>query len=432
MATLTGQSIASSYEQLLSLPDGGGNTSSLVAVTDGDGGTTFCISLTDASTGKAVLAVDGSHASGTEIQIDNSAGDGDSFLSFQLSGTSVFTMGVDDGDSDKFKIGTTAIGTDTMFELSGNSVTLGNASVTAVYMASDATSDYTTNTHGATVYAGGLHLKKSQLAHDSGGITSPLVVHNSYDDSPDGGQGVGIDLVYSAEDTNYGAVVGRIGTISESGVIGSGGAGHGTQMQFYTLVNGTLTKQVSFSGGDSHSNVSIWGSTDSGATRYGLYLANDGNHANCYGIEIKAGADNASGTTTYVECKDGDGGQVGHISNTSGTFALTDPSDSRLKKNIVDTTLKGVETVDKMKVRDFEWIKSGDKMKAGFIAQELIDAFPSAVTGEDGAMEDILDEDGNKTGERIKPMGVSRDVLVPVLIKAVQELSARVKELEGA
>ena len=46
-------------------------------------------------------------------------------------------------------------------------------------------------------------------------------------------------------------------------------------------------------------------------------------------------------------------------------------------------------------------------------------------------MEDILDEDGNKTGERIKPMGVSRDVLVPVLIKAVQELSARVKELEG-
>ena len=43
----------------------------------------------------------------------------------------------------------------------------------------------------------------------------------------------------------------------------------------------------------------------------------------------------------------------------------------------------------------------------------------------------ILDEDGNKTGERIKPMGVSRDVLVPVLIKAVQELSARISELEG-
>ena len=122
MATLEGQTIAASYEQLLHVDrDGGGNTSSLVSVKDGDNGTTFCISLTDASTGKAVLAVDGSHANGTEIQIDNSATDGDAFLSFQLSGTSKFTMGVDDGDSDVFKIGTTAIGTGTMFVLDTNS-----------------------------------------------------------------------------------------------------------------------------------------------------------------------------------------------------------------------------------------------------------------------------------------------------------------------
>ncbi len=47
------------------------------------------------------------------INIGNSATDGDPILAFQLSGTSAFTMGVDDGDSDKFKIGTTAIGTDT-------------------------------------------------------------------------------------------------------------------------------------------------------------------------------------------------------------------------------------------------------------------------------------------------------------------------------
>ena len=122
MASLNGQTIASSYEQLLHVDrDGGGNTSNLVNVKDGDNGTTFCISMTDASTGKAILAVDGSHANGTEIQIDNSATDGDAFLSFQLSGTSKFTMGVDDGDSDKFKIGTTAIGTGTMFALDTNS-----------------------------------------------------------------------------------------------------------------------------------------------------------------------------------------------------------------------------------------------------------------------------------------------------------------------
>jgi len=130
MATLAGQTIASSYEQLLSLPNGGGNGANLVAITDGDAGTTFCISMTDASTGKAILAVDGSHANGTELQIDNSATDGDAFLSFQLGGTSKFTMGVDDGDSDKFKIGTTAIGTGTMFALDTNSrISLSNNNV---------------------------------------------------------------------------------------------------------------------------------------------------------------------------------------------------------------------------------------------------------------------------------------------------------------
>ncbi len=43
------------------------------------------------------------------LQINNSAADGDSVLEWALSGTTVFSMGVDDGDSDLLKIGTTAI-----------------------------------------------------------------------------------------------------------------------------------------------------------------------------------------------------------------------------------------------------------------------------------------------------------------------------------
>ena len=45
MADLTGNSIASSYDQLLSLPSGGGSGTSLVAITDGDGGNTFALKL---------------------------------------------------------------------------------------------------------------------------------------------------------------------------------------------------------------------------------------------------------------------------------------------------------------------------------------------------------------------------------------------------
>ena len=60
----------------------------------------------------------------TELRIDNTATDGDAALAWQLSGTSKFTMGVDDGDSDKLKIGTTAVGTGTWFEATGALLTL--------------------------------------------------------------------------------------------------------------------------------------------------------------------------------------------------------------------------------------------------------------------------------------------------------------------
>ena len=68
----------------------------------------------------------------TGLIINNTATDGDPFLSFALSGTQTFTMGIDDGDSDKFKIGTSAIGTSTALTLdsSGNLVISGDLTVT--------------------------------------------------------------------------------------------------------------------------------------------------------------------------------------------------------------------------------------------------------------------------------------------------------------
>ena len=67
-----------------------------------------------------------------------------------------------------------------------------------------------------------------------------------------------------------------------------------------------------------------------------------------------------------------------------------------------------------MRVRDFNWIESGEKTEAGFIAQELEEVFAPAVE----EMEDGL-------------LSVSRDRLVPVLVKAIQELSAKIDELEN-
>ena len=90
-----------------------------------------------------------------------------------------------------------------------------------------------------------------------------------------------------------------------------------------------------------------------------------------------------------------------------------------------------------MKVRDFKLKKSGCSVTAGFIANELKEVCPHVVDGEPDAMESYdaeYDSDGNITkeaGERIKSMTVSRELLVPVLVKAIQELSAKVEALEN-
>ena len=53
----------------------------------------------------------------TEVAIDNTASDGDPILDFKLSGTAIITMGVDDSDSDIFKIGTTSITTNVAMQI---------------------------------------------------------------------------------------------------------------------------------------------------------------------------------------------------------------------------------------------------------------------------------------------------------------------------
>src|SRR3990170_4089911 len=60
------------------------------------------------------LDIERSGAAHTDLQIDNTnAGDFDPRIQFDLGGTDIFTIGVDDSDFDKFKIGTTALETNT-------------------------------------------------------------------------------------------------------------------------------------------------------------------------------------------------------------------------------------------------------------------------------------------------------------------------------
>ena len=83
------------------------------------------LTLTHTADVSLTLATAGST---TGFIVNNTATDGDPYLSWALSGTQTFTMGIDDGESDYLKVGTTAVGTSTMLTLdSSGNLTVGGA-----------------------------------------------------------------------------------------------------------------------------------------------------------------------------------------------------------------------------------------------------------------------------------------------------------------
>ena len=135
-------------------------------------------------------------------------------------------------------------------------------------------------------------------------------------------------------------------------------------------------------------------------------------------------------TARFISFHDA-GGEIGYITTAAdGSVNAITTSDVRLKKDIVYTSINGLSIINALKIRDFTWNdKAGEaleglEVKAQYIADEVYEVYPLATTGTPGAMKDILDVDGNKTGEEINRMGVGESRLISVLIKSVQELSA--------
>ena len=138
--------------------------------------------------------------------------------------------------------------------------------------------------------------------------------------------------------------------------------------------------------------------------------------------------------------------------NWDTATAWTYPSDERMKENIADMpTSAGLSFINTLKPRTFTWRKvedydesltnlggtmkiSGDKFKKsegtqyGFVAQEVKTAMEAASI--------TPDPDGGGYGfwtqsEVGTQQGVSKEDLIPSLVKAIQELSAKVDALEG-
>ena len=110
-----------------------------------------------------------------------------------------------------------------------------------------------------------------------------------------------------------------------------------------------------------------------------------------------------------------DATQVGTISVTASATAYNTSSDQRLKDNIVDAP-SASDDIDAIQVRSFDWKGDGLHQKYGMVAQELQEVAPEAVTG---------DADSDEM------MSVDYSKLVPMMMKEIQSLRARVAQLEG-
>ena len=106
---------------------------------------------------------------------------------------------------------------------------------------------------------------------------------------------------------------------------------------------------------------------------------------------------------------------------TSTTTSYVSVSDYRLKENVIPIN-NGLTTISALKPVKYDWLT--DKAQGeGFIAHELAEFIPMAVTGE----KDAVNEDGS-----IKPQGVDYSKIVVHLVAALQELDAKFEAYKAA
>ena len=116
------------------------------------------------------------------------------------------------------------------------------------------------------------------------------------------------------------------------------------------------------------------------------------------------------------------GTTIGSITTTGSSTAYNTSSDYRLKEN-VDYTWDATTRLKQLKPARFNFIADADTTVDGFLAHEAQAVVPECVTG----TKDAVDADGNPEYQ-----GIDQSKLVPLLVKTIQELEARITALEGA
>ncbi len=230
-----------------------------------------------------------------------------------------------------------------------------------------------------------------------------------------------------------------IGTASPSQKLHVAGAGN----QFIYLNNTTTSDSFYFKAGSGASSIQTGGGSNimnfftSGNERMRIHSSGQvgigqtanqatlcifGHQQSYTGLQIKNGTNN--GSTFFGMFVRSNGSGVGSIQQTAdgnGTTFNTS-SDYRLKESIsydFDATTR----LKQLKPCRFVFKESlTGQTVDGFLAHEVSSTVPEAVSG----AKDEIDADGNA-----KYQGIDHSKLVPLLVKTIQELEARITTLEG-
>jgi hypothetical protein len=231
------------------------------------------------------------------------------------------------------------------------------------------------------------------------------------------------DLILSATNPNFqgSSATGSATLINNSAgaYVRVYGSSHATKANFTEFANGSSTSYFDSGGNLLVGTSNPYLSTNSffkgaGASQPVLYLFKNSSAASTDQAFCIANG-TAGGTVSFQVLANG------NAQNTNNSYGAI--SDIKLKENIVDATPKLADLMQ-VKIRNYNFKSDETKAKQiGVVAQELESVFPAMIEETSDA-----DKDGNSLGTTTK--SVKYSVFVPMLIKAIQELNAKVIALE--
>jgi hypothetical protein len=164
---------------------------------------------------------------------------------------------------------------------------------------------------------------------------------------------------------------------------------------------------------DSDGNLLVGVTSDTGSPNNGVTIRNStGGTLGNIGIGHASGVGSGNAYMAFAYA----GTQIGSITQSGTTAVLYNiTSDQRLKENIQDAAPASA-LIDALQVRQYDWKADGNHQRYGFVAQELLAVAPEAV---------------HQPADPEAMMAVDYSKLVPMLVKEIQSLRARVAQLES-